>query len=1045
MHKLIVVAAALAAGGLFAAEWDFTAGVPADGKLALDGFVSEAGLASHSVTNIRREGGYRLDRPFAYPTAFRFELEADFGLPDSGVAAKAWRTDYIWDDIGEVPNAAAPEGRGVSVMLLHQGGRQRLFLRLGFGDRGEVLQGPELQLACGERATISFTYTANGKVIWETPSGRRVERCVSTGQIPSGKRPTKIGDRVWPNWFKFDGRIRRVAILPVERAPVELDVASPRAFLRASGKRDFRVKLTNFSGETLKSVELTLARGDERIVRRAEDVAADGSIQAVFPVETRLKPGWRDCTVTAKGVTVSGREVRGELKTAIGVGPRPGDRMLALMQDSNDLVKECADCGVTVGQFGDGSRFIVKDVPADGNVSVRHLREVLDEAVVAGVGYGFSGKNEQPTFEAAPAFEHVWEDYGRAFTEYDAFQLAVPYSERRDKSYPDLNRDAARFKAATGLDMPSEVVSNRVADFTVKMYPDGVVPEDDPVLAFYRWYWSGGDQWPGYFDRFGAAIRRGVGRGGFQTLWDPSVRCPPRWGSGGGNNLLSQWIYADPEPMAVAGSAEEVLAMCAGRPGQKPVIHTQLMCYSRRVAPPEVTVSPRPAWQGRFGGGKFIATPADVVCEATWLMFAKPMYGYSFYPFTCMVETSATWYPYSDPRLGPMMKHLLKGVLAPLGPVLKRLGRADPEVAVFESFTSVALGAPFAMGWNAPPVTFMQRANLDPKVVYEETLERDGFGSLKVVFAPNCRYLTPKLVRLFRDFQAKGGVLVGDGELLKALKADVTVPTVRFSPPPKSDWVTEVEENQAADPKIAERRAATRATKATMCGNAAKLRAALAGRYEPPSRSSSPDIIVCNRRFGETDYLFAVNDKRTFGDYVGQWGLLMEKGLPNEGQVAVRDADRRVKAVYELSQGGEVPFVRAGDFAEVPVKFSTTDGRVFAFLHERIEKVEAEAVACDGGIRVTMKVLDASGRPLDALLPVEIRVYDAAGAELDGAGFCAAANGVAEAHVFTNLDDAPGAYRIVCRDRASGKSASVSLEKRGRGEEGTASEGKTRR
>ena len=55
-----------------------------------------------------------------------------------------------------------------------------------------------------------------------------------------------------------------------------------------------------------------------------------------------------------------------------------------------------------------------------------------------------------------------------------------------------------------------------------------------------------------------------------------------------------------------------------------------------------------------------------------------------------------------------------------------------------------------------------------------------------------------------------------------------------------------------------------------------------------------------------------------------------------------------------------------------------------------------------------------------ARLPVEIRVYDAAGAELDGAGFACAEGGVCTLAVRTNLNDAPGGYRVVCRDRASG-------------------------
>ena len=67
-----------------------------------------------------------------------------------------------------------------------------------------------------------------------------------------------------------------------------------------------------------------------------------------------------------------------------------------------------------------------------------------------------------------------------------------------------------------------------------------------------------------------------------------------------------------------------------------------------------------------------------------------------------------------------------------------------------------------------------------------------------------------------------------------------------------------------------------------------------------------------------------------------------------------------------------------------------------------------------------MTVCDDTGRPVPARLPVEIRVFDAAGAELDGAGFACAEDGVCTLTVRTNVNDAPGDYRVVCRDRASG-------------------------
>jgi hypothetical protein len=69
---------------------------------------------------------------------------------------------------------------------------------------------------------------------------------------------------------------------------------------------------------------------------------------------------------------------------------------------------------------------------------------------------------------------------------------------------------------------------------------------------------------------------------------------------------------------------------------------------------------------------------------------------------------------------------------------------------------------------------------------------------------------------------------------------------------------------------------------------------------------------------------------------------------------------------------------------------------------------------------VTFSALDEDGRPVEALLPAEIRLYDAAGREIDGAGWVCLQGGTCMVDFLTNLNDAQGDYRLVCRDRASG-------------------------
>ena len=130
-------------------------------------------------------------------------------------------------------------------------------------------------------------------------------------------------------------------------------------------------------------------------------------------------------------------------------------------------------------------------------------------------------------------------------------------------------------------------------------------------------------------------------------------------------------------------------------------------------------------------------------------------------------------------------------------------------------------------------------------------------------------------------------------------------------------------------------------------------------------------------------------------------------------------------------------FTRNADGAvEVPLSFETNDGRLLVFLERKIEKVELEVEPAErkawwsvikspyvmrgGEMTLKFSVKDASGRPVPARLPVEVRVYDAKGAELDGAGYACAVDGVCTLKVRTNLNDPDGSYRVVCRDRASG-------------------------
>ena len=1032
--------------------WDFTKGLPAGGNMRNGCKLSPEGIYAVDATNMNRAAGFMLDRLLTPPGAFLFE--AEFMPGKLGTPGSPAHEGHLWDDmaVNYVPKRT---NRGFQILVAARDGVWTPTLWVGFSNDTARVGGPAVRLPPGKPAKIAFYFGANGRVVWDF-NGELKESTISiSGPLaPSVRNRPVIGDRVCSLYHPFDGTIRRVSITPCKANQLSLYTVGRMAFRRGETNATVKAKMANLMAEPLTDARAVVEQFvEEGRARRTElslgTLAAGTSADVICDVETRLRPGWHALRVTVCGKSADGGEVKLMRTFRIGIGPRSDDRMMALMWGYSAPETTLVDYGFTHGLKYMG--------PGD-----RNALGAYDESLVAGVGLMHSMRTVYPDDKPDPKYMRVNRDgsqpthggWGskksgvpevsnpafmeamkplieadvRLYGDHPGFAGVLAISEARDGTKPSFNTEHLRYRKETGRDVPPEV-GGKVLHYrkgleeSKKRFPDGVVPVDDPVLAYYRWFWKGGDGWPGYSGGIAEEYHRQISRPDFLVFWDPAVRCPPIWGSGGAVDMLNQWVYAVPEPMNVAGPAEEILAMSAGRPGQRPAIMTQLICYRSQIAPTNKVVSPEPEWVKRRPRADFPTIPPDTLQEATWSMIAKPVQAIMYHGWGTIYETGkATGYTYTNPESTDRIKHLLKEVVAPLGPTLKRLGRTAPPVAVLESFTTCALGGPASWGWKVPSVTFMQRARLDPRVVYEETILRDGLDGVKVLYAPQCMFLTPPVIAKIKEFQAKGGTLVADDQLLKALKADVEVPVVSFSPPPASDHTEDVNAMEAAREGDAKTRMGTLRAKAKMVAQAEELRRRLASRYTPEADSSSPEIVVYSRRWNAARYLFAINDHRTFGDYVGPWGLTMEKGLPFEGSVSLAD-DGSVKAVYELSRGGEVAFTREGGNIKVPVKYDTNDGRLFAFLKERIVsvKVEAPKSVCAGDtVRVTLSALDASGRPVEALLPAEMRLFDAAGRELDGAGWVCLQGGVCTVEIVTNLNDAEGDYRLVCRDIASG-------------------------
>lgn len=514
-----------------------------------------------------------------------------------------------------------------------------------------------------------------------------------------------------------------------------------------------------------------------------------------------------------------------------------------------------------------------------------------------------------------------------------------PASEVRDGTFPSgcrAFRDAWR-RFSGGRDIPEGCRDalgpnwRYLSDVPVSR----IVPDDHPVLSFYRWFWREGDGWNGYLDEVMAAARRRFGRP-LLTMYDPAVRTPPLRGSGASATHLNHWVYPYPEPYNISYIASEEMAMARGNPGKEVMMMVQGISYRSTLAPREEVVENAPAWLADTPNVTYMTTPPDMMREALWTLFTRRLSGLLVYSYRSFYDCStperpktAEGYQYTHPGLADAVGDVLNRVAVPLGPLFKAMPERPMEVAVLESFASAILAQACDYGWNArgrtvDAGTVATAANLMPHTLYEEDLAEAGVPeSVKVLLMPQCEVLAESAARAVRRFQDRGGVVVGDDLLAPGIVADFEMQTFRRG--------TDAAADQSA-----------------VRGAAAALRRNLAPCYEPPADSDTMDILVSVRSYGTMDLLFAVNDRRVAGDYVGQWGHVFEKGLPVSGTVSLR---RRAGAVYDLVRHRAVDFEIRDGVTRISVGLDAADGAVFLVADRPLGPLSAET--CGGELCVT--------------------------------------------------------------------------------------------
>jgi hypothetical protein len=825
----------------------------------------------------------------------------------------------------------------------------------------------------------------------------------------------------------------------LEFRPVKVELLSDRTcFVRMEQPAVWRLAVTNLGRTPIQDAALRIEVGGSLATdKRLAELGAGASVTMEVPLDTRLRP---DAYEVVTKLQVRKPEPYQIAETfPLRIVPRPPpDRFPVLMWGgygrARGEIERLKQIGFThvLSLATDYGRIWQAGAATDAAApeAVAQSRRTLDEAlandltIVASLSPAGSLQSQeqfrrvdrqgQPykqidicgLFPEIRQFcRHVGESVARSYGDHPAFGAALIHTEVRDHAQPCFHpQDHDAFRKFAGIDVPPEAGSRGGADYhKLKDFPAArVIPDDHPLYRYYLWYWKRGDGW----NELNTAVAEGLKTGcrpGFWTFHDPAVRVASVYGSGGGVDVVSQWTYSYPDPIRIGVATDELLAMAGGAAGRQQVMKmTQIIWYRSQTAPrakPGEAPQELAEWECRQPDAPFITIAPLHLREALWTKIARPIRGIMYHGWQSLVPCDEpASYRFTNPQTQEELARLVREVIRPLGPTLLHVPSARSDVALLESFASQMFARRGTYGWGGSwcgdAHLVLQWAHLQPNIVYDETIAARGLEGYRVLVMPDCDVLTQTVAERIKQFQANGGLVIGDENTAPAVKPDLVLPTYK-------------------------RTGRADADKAALLAIAAELNKQLATRYVRRVDCTNPEIIPYRRAYQDADYVFVVNDHREFGQYVGQHGLVMENGLSAEGTLSIA---RNGGFMYDLVDHVQLPTRLADGRVTTDVQLGPCDGRLYLVTGQPIGGVRIEmgrTVERGAKIPCRVQVVDADGRPLAAVVPLEIEIRDAEGRVAEASGAYAAVGGQLELTLDMASNDIAGTWQMVVRELAS--------------------------
>ncbi|MCF7788206.1 MAG: LamG domain-containing protein [Prosthecobacter sp.] len=924
-----------------------------------------------------------------------------------------------------------------NLLPANERGLRQMVVKLGFGTFVKEFVSAPVFLPINDWRHLAFTYDGAGRVAFfadSQPSGEIFEeRC---GALQPGAQSLCLGSSI-AGAAAFPGVIDEVRICSGVRgfAAFLLEINSvSHVWERMERSLPMKINCTNLRPQPLTGADMTFIVDGVEQSFIFPDLAPGAANINEFGPDTSLKLGAYTLEVVmGKGSRRVSRSQEFQI-----VGRR--SQMLPVIMDGmsqSDLPQlQPLACTHWTGISNDDAPYagtanksrplaVRPKIEAGLQSGLRTVAALDYDQLMLSRGFRKAGRDGKefspPEINAAhPEAANFMVACGNMFTLYyrnfNAWSGVLLGSSSLSKTHPGFGAmDVEAYRKFSGQEIPAEIQGDDVDWQKLPGFPTNrMIPDDHPILKYYRWFWSEGNGWKAVNEAWHRAYeRRKQDRADTWIMHHPSVRQPSKAGSFSSVMYIGDESMDSRDPLMAGLCADQQFAMSAANEHELGVFGIMPLSWDRALASPvgaEGTAESIMQWD-RISPLQRISVAPAILKENLWMMLSRPVKGLvltdGFALRTGKNQLQSTLGA-THPQSYAAFSDVAKRLLFPLGPMLARRQPWRSPVAMLESFTSQMMaGRGLYRGRSSRTLEVwqaLQHAHIQTDIVYEEYLAEGGLDGRQILLLTDCDILPVSIVEKIRRWQEMGGKIIADEHLCPALKADALLSepvetNVRASPPADTSPVAPVA------PQLLPERITQ------LCKDLG---------WQPLVSCDSADVILHASQTGEAICLFVINDSRAAGSYVGQHGLVREAGLPvtanlNLGQGKVN--------IYDLSHAAFVLPKRADNGLSIPLKLGPSEGRVLLLSPSPLLEMQLnlpETATCGNIAEARINLMTSGGKPMPAAIPVAVSIRDANGAPAEFDGYHVVENGELILRLDLAKNETPGIWEVHVRELASG-------------------------